>query len=370
MIENILIVGQLPPPVHGSNVMTQLIFDSLINIGCEVSIVQKTFSRNQKEVGQISARKILKIPVIFYQLLGALQRKHPDVCVYFISIGLSSLIVDLLFLLLLRLFKTHVVIYVHGKGFKQYQGNISGYVLNLIFSKLLGALILGDRLSSDLLWTIPKSHMFILPNAIPDKSDVLFTEPKINQKQVRVLYLSNLTPTKGALEFLKMASIVTKKFPETRFILGGPKREEDFYKKLLDFIAHEDLGNCVVLPGGLYGSDKEGVFLESDIFVFPTKRDAFPLVTLEAMKYGIPVISSNEGSIPEIVIDGITGFIVSPEDTEEMARKVIALIKNPKLRKELGAAGRKRYEDNYTITAYERNLKAAINYFSQIRENK
>ena len=95
-------------------------------------------------------------------------------------------------------------------------------------------------------------------------------------------------------------------------------------------------------------------FRTSDIFVFPTyyERETFGIVNIEAMSWGLPVISSTEGAIPEIVQDGVTGFIVNPKSPEEIADKIMILINNSDLRIKMGMKGREVYKSKYTPESY------------------
>ncbi len=124
------------------------------------------------------------------------------------------------------------------------------------------------------------------------------------------------------------------------------------------------------MPGGIYGSAKERLFHESDIFVFPTfyEHEAFPLVNIEAMRAGLPVVSSNEGSIPEMVIDGLNGYIVDPKNIEQLADRVLRLIEDPELRNKMGKAGRKIYENSFTINAYEKRLEQGLKFFFELKD--
>jgi glycosyltransferase involved in cell wall biosynthesis len=74
------------------------------------------------------------------------------------------------------------------------------------------------------------------------------------------------------------------------------------------------------------------------------------------MQYGLPVISTREGGIPDIVEDGGTGFLINKNDPKDLADKIELLIKNSLLRKQMGAAGKKKFQDNYTISIWENNM--------------
>jgi glycosyltransferase involved in cell wall biosynthesis len=95
----------------------------------------------------------------------------------------------------------------------------------------------------------------------------------------------------------------------------------------------------------------------ADILAHPSLNDCFPLVLLEAMSLSLPVISTFEGAIPEIVDNEISGFLVPSKDPKSLAEKLEILIKEPELRRKLGAAGRLKYENEFTLKVFESRLK-------------
>ena len=96
--------------------------------------------------------------------------------------------------------------------------------------------------------------------------------------------------------------------------------------------------------------------MKSDIFVLPTYNDCFPLVLLEAMSFSLPIISTFEGGIPDIVNDELTGYLVQQRDSVALAEKIELLIQNPDLRKKMGIAGRKIFLQKFTLDKFENRL--------------
>ena len=105
--------------------------------------------------------------------------------------------------------------------------------------------------------------------------------------------------------------------------------------------------------GSKYGYEKDVCFQQSDIFAFPTCNDVFPLVNLEAMQYRIPVISTFEGGIPEIIEDGITGFLVPQGNAKMLADKLELLINDQSLRETMGRSGYLKYQKEFTSEKFE-----------------
>jgi len=370
-----LIIGQLPPPVHGSNVMTQVFMHSLQKLGHHVGIVQKTFSLKQEDVGNISLSKMLRAPRIVLELFRQLLHDKPEICYYFISVGTFSLVFDALLIFILRLFRVDYVLYSHGKGLKEQEKQarvVLGFIIKQALSGALGGLVLGERLKDDINSFVPNERLFILPNTIPDVKLNKSTLTRNNDQPVQILFLSNLIPSKGPLEFVKMAGVIYRKNKNVRFVLAGSSMGDAFLEELRECIAQEGIRNVITIPGSVYGDEKVKLFQETDIFVFPTyyERETFGLVNLEAMQCGIPVVSTSEGAIPEVIQDGVNGFIVNPHNIDQMAERVQLLVEDETLRCTMGKAGRERYEQFYTIEAYEKRLIESITFFQTLRQSR
>ncbi len=97
----------------------------------------------------------------------------------------------------------------------------------------------------------------------------------------------------------------------------------------------------------------------------PSFDEAFSLVLLEAMQFGLPIVASDVGGIPDIVVDGVTGYLVPRKDACALSDKLIDLIDNYALRTSMGIAAKKRYEENFTMDKFESRF---LNILSQVAE--
>jgi glycosyltransferase involved in cell wall biosynthesis len=367
MKEEILVIGQLPPPYHGSTAMTEMFCNSLSMIGYSVNIVNKTFSKKMQDVERISIKKILIVPFIAGKILIKLIVKRPSTCFYLPSVKPPSLYVDWLFLGILHLFKSDIILYLHGKGYERIyrkEIKISQWLMEKIFSKCSGAFVLGNLLKDDFKRFIPVENMAVLPNCTTDSKYIKkYIESVDNKKIIKILFLSNLVITKGPMEFLKLAKQISKIDDNVKFFLAGSmSTETDLITNIKKFVIDNKLKHTVKILGGVYGEIKEKLFMESDIFIFPTYYDleTFGLVNIEAMRAGLPVISTNEGSIPEVVIDGLNGFIVDLKDPKALYKKTKNLIKDENLRIKMGKSSRAIFQERFTLSAYRQNLIKAL----------
>ena len=89
----------------------------------------------------------------------------------------------------------------------------------------------------------------------------------------------------------------------------------------------------------------------ADIFVLPSRSEGFSNAIIEAMAASLPVVATNVGGNAEAVEDGVSGFIVPPEDIAALSDAILRMLSNPAKAEEMGASGRERVKDNFTIDA-------------------
>ena len=370
MSTRVLVIGQLPPPVHGSNVMTKRFMEALKTNNISAEIVEKTFSNQLHEVGEKSLNKLLKIPSLYQRVNRAIRKERPNYCVYFISVGWGSLLVDCLILHQLKSKNIPYILYFHGMGYRNYEklfNPLLKAVIRKSLSNALGGLVLGERLKEDVNHCIADDRLYVLPNGIP-AIEKLSTYSEKDHEAVHVIFLSNLIPSKGPDAFLAMAREVYKQEPKVKFFLAGRHTSVDYLNKLHNYIKKEDLEGAINILGPVYGEDKDCLFNDADIMVFPTsfEKETFGIVNIEAMMWGIPVISSPKGAIPEIIRDGVNGFIVDPNNLPLLVDRVLTLVRNPELRQQMGRIGEDLFHQNYSLDAYTQNLKLAMRFFEQL----
>jgi glycosyltransferase involved in cell wall biosynthesis len=146
-------------------------------------------------------------------------------------------------------------------------------------------------------------------------------------------------------------------------MLAGRPASEKYLAELKSYIKDNGLEKNVRIIGPVYGKEKDRFLKEADLMVFPTNKDTFPIVNIEAMMWGIPVISSPRGAIPEIIRDGVNGYIVDPNNLPLLVDRVLTLVRDPELRKRMGMEGERLFKENYSLEAYTRNLKKALDFF-------
>ncbi len=156
--------------------------------------------------------------------------------------------------------------------------------------------------------------------------------------------VARLQPQKGHIYLFHAIKIVLEKAPQTRLVLvgGGPDREE------LENLAHNmGLANVVHFLG--YRDDIPDLLNTFDIFTLPSLFEGLPNVVLEAMACALPVVATPVDGTKEAVIPDETGILVPVKDPPRLAEALLALLTNPARAREMGQAGRRRVENEFSL---------------------
>lgn len=180
---------------------------------------------------------------------------------------------------------------------------------------------------------------------IPNTADVARFSPAafIQRDPVRVLFVGRLVHNKGPAVFLHAAKLALEQEPGIRFVLAGSGPLEGRLKSLarklriegsVDFLGHR--------------ADIPDLLRSSTVLVRPSNLEGMPLTVLEAMASGIPVVATDVGGTPELVEDGVTGYLVRPGDPRAVAMAVLKIAGNPERAVSMGRAARQRMEQRPT----------------------
>lgn len=145
-----------------------------------------------------------------------------------------------------------------------------------------------------------------------------FAEP--NEKVI--LHTSNLRKVKRIQDVISTFNIIQKSIP-SKLIIAGEGPEWDLADQLISEYGIQDKVKSLGMV-----NDLQDVLKAADLFILPSEQESFGLAALEAMAASVPVISSNAGGLPEVNINGVTGFVCPVGDVEMMAEKAIYILEN------------------------------------------
>jgi glycosyltransferase involved in cell wall biosynthesis len=177
------------------------------------------------------------------------------------------------------------------------------------------------------------------------RQDISFEELDRIRKKIGfpsfILFVGALEPRKNIGNLIEALKIIHREYKKIFLVLVGRKGQD--YNRVIEKIAQNGLEQWVKLPGYLPDDEVRILYRLASVFAFPSSHEGFGLPLLEAMASGLPIAASQVTALPEIAQDAALYF--RPENPEDIAEKIIALMKNEGLRKTLVARGRKRVLD-------------------------
>lgn len=197
--------------------------------------------------------------------------------------------------------------------------------------------------NGDLL-TIYNGTNINLHQAKNELRDRIKMELRIDKDQPVIGTVGNLYPVKGHTYLLNAAAIVKRTFPTAIFLIAG---RGQLLPQLQEEAKELSIKDNVRFLG--FREDIPLLLQAMDIFVLPSISEGLPLAALEAMANEKPVIATDVGGIPEVVIDGTSGFLVPSKTPEVLAEKILLLLANRDLSLRLGKEGRVRVEKEFSL---------------------
>lgn len=257
----------------------------------------------------------------------------------------------------------------HGADFETFYVKASAGKKNRIktvFGYFTKVIVLSEEWKERLSTFFPKEKLMVINNyckpvelrQVSELADKRF-------KAQQILFLGELGRRKGGYDFCDIVSDVVKRFPDARFVFAGSgsKEDETRIKGSLDQMGLMD--NCL-FPGWVRGADKEKLLKESTLFLLPSYQEGLPMAILDAMAYGLPVVSTNVGGIPQLIVNSENGYIAEPGDHVKIAEGICRVLDNEDDYKTLSSESHRIARENFGFEAHLDKLeKAYEEIFSQ-----
>lgn len=262
----------------------------------------------------------------------------------------------LIVVLTCKVFGKKVIIHLHGADFKEFYNNNKylQYIIKQIFLLADSVIVLGTSWNNFIKGIDQSINTIIIKNSVEIRDE------KVNYDgiDINILFLAVIIKRKGIFDFVKVASNLVKdnelKKYNLKFIVAGSGKDEDEVKK---YIKDKNLQNYFKLEGWVSGEKKIEIIKKCQLFVLPSYNEGLPLSILEAMSYGLPVISTTVGSIDEVVVDNLNGYTVKPGDINRIQEKIKICIKDRELWKILSTNSKNIIENEYSISIYLKKIE-------------
>jgi glycosyltransferase involved in cell wall biosynthesis len=259
------------------------------------------------------------------------------------SLTCKAVIRDSMLLVIAKMHGQKVLVYFHGWD-KHCEALITRYfraVFRLVYCRASAVIVLAQEFAERIRKLGFDNPIYVETTVAGDwifeRGCALSGSDHMNKDLCQILFMSRLEPGKGVREALEVFRLLKIPYPRIVLTVAGDGSELEGTRQ---YVRQTSLGG-VSLPGRVDGSEKSALFINSDIFLFPTSYgEGMPLSVLEAMAAGLPVVTCRVGGIRDFFIDGVMGYSTEHASVTELAAHVEKLIVDTALRQHIGAHNR------------------------------
>ena len=228
--------------------------------------------------------------------------------------------------------KKPIINHIHGADFDEFYINSSEkkkQQIKKVYGKCKILVALSEEWKQRLEKIVPKEKIIVIENYSILHEDAL-KERCSRQSNHEVLFLGELGRRKGCYDIPSVIEDVAKDIPDVKFILAGAGSAQD-ETAIKQLIKEKGIEQNVEFPGWVRGNQKDKLLREADVFYLPSYNEGMPMSILDAMGYGLPIVSTNVGGIPKIVHDDENGFCFEPGNVMQMGKAIELLLEDQRI---------------------------------------
>ena len=311
-------------------------------------------------LGRLRMGKLWHSLLLWGRLVAKLGRHRYNATYITVTVHGYALFRDIVTVELCKLLGVRPIFHLHMKGVAVRYSHSCWYrLLYRFLFRGADVIHVSERLYRDVDMVVPPEHFHVVPNGIPDPlpQGTACRPASGRQPPPIILFLSNLLKDKGALDLLQASGDLRKAGIDHQLVFAGAAREQH----VIEAVSAAARTCCAVTYAGqVLGDEKWRLLSKADVFVCPSHDECLPLVVIEAMAMGLPVIATKEGAIPDLIVDGVHGLLFPPRDVPSLAAALHRLVTDQALRSEMGAAARRRYIELFGEQRFESRIVATL----------
>ena len=365
--------------ITGLSVAFDTFLDGMQERSIEYLLIDTSVGTSLKRAGVFSFRRMSGVLVILLKVLFNLPRSN----IVYVTMGSSLLgfIRDLIIIFMTAVFKRKLIFHLHGGGFHDFYISSSSFLRFVIRNSLCHVdriIVLGELLKNqfDFISKKKRPDIIIVPNGLPFKTSRKIINKTISKnKPIRLLYLSNMIPSKGYMHVLEACKILKKK--KINFVCefagefmstgaSSDSVEPDLAKTIFfKTIMNNNLDSEISYHGVVRGINKKNLFLNTDIFLLPThyNGEGQPISIIEALYYGLPVISTRFRGIPEQIDDKQNGILLEIPNAKNIVNAIEQIINSPENYEYMSKEAYNSFKLKFTREQYlDRLISAVFNF--------
>lgn len=351
--------GPLPPAIGGMASVLGALSESSLATETDLTL----FDTGKKTRANRSMLEGIHARLALMKNWRKVLQQNPDTIAHIHTCSGFTFFLDGALLLLAKWQGCRVVMHVHGARFDAFLDELNPVMLAIarFLAKRADVVIaLSDDWKLRLHQRLPGSRIAVLPNGVPEPAT---PAAKSIHRIPTFVFLGNLGKRKGVpvlLDAMELAMV-----PWLLQLAGGDE-DPGFTEWTRNEINRRQLSHRASLMGPMVGKHKEELLAQADAFVLPSLAEGLPMALLEAMAARLPVVVSTVGAMPEVIKEGMEGYLVPPNDARLLGAALDRMALAGEQRNTMGLAGYGKYRALYSVDAmagtlmniYERDLPA------------
>jgi len=285
-----------------------------------------------------SVRKVVVFVQALVELFWRLLQKEVDLVHIHVS-ERGSAFRQAITTLMVMLFRKPVIMHTHSSDFHSFYSKLPGWIkqwMSWVFGSCTRFIVLSDSWKKYYIENLglKPERVIVLPN--PVKLPLQIPQRKGSEK-VSFVFLGRIGQRKGAFDLINaFASLPDKQKTSSKLALAGDGEGE----KARSLVESLNLTDYITIFDWINQEQRDALLAKADVFVLPSYNEGLPMALLEAMSWGLPVITTPVGGIPEIVTNTQNGVLVQPGDIQQLSKAMQSLIEDENLRLSLGSTAR------------------------------
>jgi glycosyltransferase involved in cell wall biosynthesis len=362
--KKILVIGPLPPPFAGPEMVTRAIVESdSLRQRFEIAHLNTTVRASNRDKGHLDGRMVFAYASYLVRLGRHLTLQKPD-CVLYLptSATLKGWVRDGSTLPLASLRGCKTVILFQGGHFRFFYERLSKPVRTVIRRLLASCdrvLVQGTGLQKQFDGIVSAERIGVQHNLVPWAFYRHFENRRFNKGTgpLNVLFVGHLSAAKGYCDLIRVIPNIARE-TNVRFRFMGTRKTTErnvFFDQVtgrrIEHLDPDALYRTYIVERGLdtvveylgdrvFGTRKLEIFAEADVFVLPSYSEGFSTAILEAMAAGLPMVVTRVGVVPEILRDGEHAFLIDPGDLDGLRDRLLRLLRDADLRRRMGERNR------------------------------
>lgn len=374
---HVLLAGSFPPPEGGVASINEIIYHGFEDKPYAIVPLDAASLKRRKSIK--SSTEILNL---LFQCQQAIQffylvtRHHCRIVHISLSSGLGFYKSALL-IIIATLLRKKRIIHLHGGHFHVFYRNQRPVIQRFI--KMI--LHQGDTIIAlSTYWKqilihdfgILQKRVIVLNNCYDYQfNDNIFTKSirsgTVKGHDLNLLFIGQLNEKKGIFDLLSICKELLRYGNHFILRIIGQEKTREMKRQIQNIIDSYNLSDYIQLVGEVRGEEKLRLFQQSDIFILPSYIENFPVTIVEAMRAGLPIVTTPVGSIPEIISDSINGYLIQPGDIHAFVDKILTLSKNTQLRQEMAQRNQEKAFNEYNPICYLKRLKEIYDFVLENR---